>query len=96
MEREDTRRFFPCKRFFQIFYKRIPNCCMEPGKRGFRSGRNGANTTRFQVLYRLVLHIEKDRPWRELSAEAEADRRAGKLDRLSDLVREARADLRRE
>jgi hypothetical protein len=43
------------------------------------------------LLHRLLLHMEKDRLWRELSGEAEADRRSGKLDRLSEVIREARA-----
>ncbi len=48
------------------------------------------------VLHRLLLHVEKARLWRELSAEADADRRSGKLDRLDDIVREARAELRQK
>ncbi len=47
------------------------------------------------LLHRLLLLIEKERLWHELSAEAEADRRSGKLDRLSELIREARAELRK-
>ena len=47
------------------------------------------------LLHRLLLRLEKERLWRELSAEAEADRRSGKFDRLSDVVREARAELRK-
>ncbi len=39
--------------------------------------------------------MEKERLWGELSTEAEADRSAGKLDRLSDIIREARAELRK-
>jgi hypothetical protein len=45
------------------------------------------------LLYRLLLRIEKERLWRELSGEAEADRRSGKFDRLSDIIREARDDM---
>ena len=45
------------------------------------------------LLHRLLLRLEKERRWRELSAEAEADRRSGKFDRLSDVIREARAEL---
>jgi hypothetical protein len=48
------------------------------------------------VLHRLLLHVEKTRLWHELSAEAEADRRSGKMDRLTDIVREARAELRQK
>jgi hypothetical protein len=47
------------------------------------------------LLHRVLLRLEKERLWRELSAEAEADRRAGKFDRLSEVITEARAELRR-
>jgi len=47
------------------------------------------------LLHRLLLRIEKERLWRELSAEAEGDRHSGKLDRLSEVIREARAELRK-
>lgn len=47
------------------------------------------------LLHRLLLHVEKEQLWHELSAEAEADRRSGKLDRLPDIIREARAGLRK-
>ena len=47
-----------------------------------------------RLLHRLLLHVEKERLWRELSAESEADRRSGKFARLSEIVREARAELR--
>lgn len=46
------------------------------------------------LLHRVLLRLEKDRLWRELSAEAEADRCAGKFDRLSEVISEARAELR--
>lgn len=45
------------------------------------------------VLHRLLFRMEKERLWRELSAETEADRRSGKFDRLTDIIREARAEL---
>jgi hypothetical protein len=48
------------------------------------------------LLHRLLLRMEKERLWRELSAEAEADRQSGKLDRLTDIIREARAELHHE
>ena len=48
------------------------------------------------ALHRLLLHVEKERLWHELSVEAEADRRSGKLDALPQIIREARAGLRRE
>jgi hypothetical protein len=47
------------------------------------------------LLHRLLLRIEKERLWSELSAEAEVDRRAGKIDRLSEVIREARVELRK-
>ena len=47
------------------------------------------------LLHRLLLYVEKERLWHELSAESEADRRAGKLDRLPDIIREVRAELRK-
>ncbi len=46
------------------------------------------------VLHRVLLHIEKDRLWRELSAEAEGDRRSGLNERLPEIIGEARAALR--
>jgi len=46
------------------------------------------------VLHRVLLIVEKERLWRELSAEAEQDRSSGKLDRLPEIIREARAELR--
>ena len=35
------------------------------------------------VQHRALLLVEKERLWRELSVEAEADRRSGKFDRLA-------------
>ena len=46
------------------------------------------------VLHRFLLIVEKERLWRELSAEAEQDRASGQLDRLPEIIREARAELR--
>ena len=46
------------------------------------------------VLHRVLLIVEKERLWRELAAEAEQDRRSGKLERLPEIIREARTDLR--
>jgi len=48
------------------------------------------------VLHRVLLIVEKERLWRELSAEAEQDRVSGKLDRLPEIIRQARAELRSE
>jgi hypothetical protein len=46
------------------------------------------------VPHRVLLVVEKERLWRELAAEAEQDRRSGKLERLPEIIREARAELR--
>ena len=46
------------------------------------------------VLHRALLIVEKDQLWRELSAEAEQDRQSGKFDRLPEIIRQARAELR--
>ena len=50
--------------------------------------------TSLVVLHRASLIVEKEQLWRELSAEAEQDRRSGKLERLPDIIRQARAELR--
>jgi hypothetical protein len=47
------------------------------------------------LLHHLLLRLEKESLWRELSTEAESDRRSGKLDRLSEIIREARVELRK-
>jgi hypothetical protein len=47
------------------------------------------------VLHRALLIVEKERLWRELSAEAGQDRRSGKFDRLPEIIRQARAELRK-
>ena len=47
------------------------------------------------LLHRVLLLVETQRLWRELSAEAEEDRKAGKLDRLPEIIRQARAELRK-
>jgi hypothetical protein len=47
------------------------------------------------LVYRVLLIVEKERLWRELSAEAEQDHRMGKFDRLPEIIREARAELRK-
>jgi len=46
------------------------------------------------TLHRLLLHLEKDQLWREISSDSEADRKAGKLDRVAEIIAEARKDLR--
>jgi hypothetical protein len=45
------------------------------------------------VLHRVLLVVEKERLWRELAAEAEQDRRSGKLERLPEIIRAARDEL---
>jgi hypothetical protein len=45
------------------------------------------------VLHRALMIVQKERLWRELSTEAEQDRRAGKSDRLPEIIRQARAEL---
>ena len=47
------------------------------------------------VLHRVLLVVEKERLWRELSAEAEQDCVSGKLDRLPEIIRQAREELRK-
>ena len=46
------------------------------------------------VVHRVLLEIEKEKLWGELSADFEADRQAGKFARLPEIIREARASLR--
>ena len=46
------------------------------------------------LVNEVLLHAEKDRLWREISSEAEAERVSGKWDRLTEIVQEARAKLR--
>ena len=47
------------------------------------------------VLHRVLLLLEKENLWKELSAEAEADRQVGKLDQLPKIIEEARVELRK-
>jgi hypothetical protein len=47
------------------------------------------------LLHRVLLIVEKERLWRELAAEADQDRRSGKFERLPEIIREARAELRK-
>ena len=48
-----------------------------------------------QLLHQLLLRLEKEQLWRQLSNEAEADRRSGKFDHLTEIIHQARADLRK-
>ena len=45
-------------------------------------------------LHEVLLNVEKERLWEDLSAEMEAERQAGKLQRLPEIIREVRAELR--
>ena len=45
------------------------------------------------VLHRILLILEKERLWSELSAEAEQDRCLGKYERLPEIIRQARVQL---
>jgi hypothetical protein len=47
------------------------------------------------LVHRILLLVEKQRLWTELSADAEADRKSGKLQRLPEIIRQARAELRK-
>jgi hypothetical protein len=46
------------------------------------------------LLHRLLQYVEKERLWHELSLEAEDDRHSGKLDRMPDIIRKVRVELR--
>lgn len=46
------------------------------------------------LLHRLLLMLEKDQLWRELAAEVESDRQAGKFDRISEVIQNVRMELR--
>ncbi len=52
-------------------------------------------TTAFCYCTTFFLLVEKERLWHELSTDVEQDRSSGKLDRLPDIIREARAELRK-
>ncbi len=55
----------------------------------------GLHEEDLRILHRILLLVEKERLWQELSSEAEEDRRMGKFDRLPEIIREAREHLRR-
>ncbi len=46
------------------------------------------------LVHEILLHAEKDRLWHEIQADAEAEQKAGKWDRLPEIIREVRARLR--
>jgi len=47
-----------------------------------------------KLVHEVLLHAEKDRLWREISAEAESERSNGKWERLPEIVAEVRSQLR--
>jgi hypothetical protein len=47
-----------------------------------------------RLVHEVLLHAEKDRLWREISAEAEDERKTGKWDRLPEIISEVRSQLR--
>lgn len=47
------------------------------------------------MLHHVLLHMEKERLWHDLSSEFETDRCAGKYERLPDVIAAARKELRR-
>ncbi len=48
-----------------------------------------------QLVHEVLLHADKDRLWREISADAENDRLSGKWERLPEIITEVRSKLRR-
>ena len=46
-------------------------------------------------VHKVLLHIEKDQLWKELSTEMDADHQAGKFARLQDTIREVRGEIKR-
>jgi hypothetical protein len=47
-----------------------------------------------RLVHEVLLHAEKDRLWREISAEAEAERESGRWDKLPKIISEVRSQLR--
>ncbi|MEY3898370.1 MAG: hypothetical protein RLZZ214_3891 [Verrucomicrobiota bacterium] len=48
-----------------------------------------------QLVHEVLLHAEKDRLWREISADADEEKNSGKWDRLPEIIAEVRSQLRR-
>ena len=48
-----------------------------------------------RFVHEVLLHAEKDRLWREISADAENERLSGKWERLPEIITEVRSQLRR-
>lgn len=46
------------------------------------------------LVQEVLLHAEKDRLWREISAEAEVERRSGRWEGLPDIIAQVRAKMR--
>ena len=47
------------------------------------------------LVHEVLLHTEKERLWRGLSSEMAIEHEAGKFERLPELIREVRAELKR-
>jgi hypothetical protein len=47
------------------------------------------------LVHEVILHAEKDRLWREISGEAEAERRSGRWDGLPEIIAQVRAKMRK-
>ena len=48
-----------------------------------------------RLVHEVLLHAEKDRLWREISADTENERSSGKWERLPEIITEVRSQLRR-
>jgi hypothetical protein len=48
-----------------------------------------------QLVHSVLLHAEKDRLWAEISAGAEEDRVSGVFERLPQIIKEVRRELRK-
>ena len=48
-----------------------------------------------RLVHEVLLHAEKDRLWREISAKAEDERLSGTWERLPQIITEVRSQLRR-
>jgi len=46
-------------------------------------------------VHNVLLHIEKEQLWNELTSEMDADYLAGKFARLPDIIREVRGEIKR-
>ena len=44
-------------------------------------------------LHRILLQVEKERLWKELSSEVEEDWQTGRYDNLDELIRQVRTEL---